>query len=270
MTAVGAVLYKEADSKQKGWSLLQESLTIALKNTFHEQVGFVYLLGSRMDVHNKNYAHALQLIDTALRYFEENELILNTPFLLAQKAIVYLDQGKWKEAYNIAQSIIVLNANDHLAHIEAYVVMARIAMRRGMPEALQFLQDAYVLAQRMVPLFFIPVTAAFLEYEWLTGEKYVEEAMIDRIIIEYTEKNCSYPPGEFAFWYRKARNKSLNADTVFEGYHTETVKQAKKSALLWQQLGCPYEQALVLFDGNEDDKRAALELVDQLHATAIF
>ncbi len=42
------------------------------------------------------------------------------------------------------------------------------------------------------------------------------------------------------------------------------------AAEIWKQLGCPYEQALTLFEGNEEDKRKALEIMDKLGATAVF
>ena len=37
----------------------------------------------------------------------------------------------------------------------------------------------------------------------------------------------------------------------------------------WEQLGCPYEQALALFDGNDTDKRKALSVMQHLGASAI-
>jgi DNA-binding CsgD family transcriptional regulator len=38
------------------------------------------------------------------------------------------------------------------------------------------------------------------------------------------------------------------------------------SAAAWQQLGCPYEQALALLDGDEEAQRAALDIFEQLGA----
>src|SRR4030095_16475414 len=38
----------------------------------------------------------------------------------------------------------------------------------------------------------------------------------------------------------------------------------------WEKLGCPYEQALSLFDGTEENKRKALSIIQQLGADAIY
>ena len=47
-------------------------------------------------------------------------------------------------------------------------------------------------------------------------------------------------------------------------------KLALKAASLWEQLGCPYEQALALFELTDIDKRKALDILDKLDATAVL
>jgi DNA-binding NarL/FixJ family response regulator len=54
------------------------------------------------------------------------------------------------------------------------------------------------------------------------------------------------------------------------GYHFENHKIALKYAHRWAQLGCPYEQAIALFEGGEEDKKKALSLVNQLGANAVY
>ena len=56
---------------------------------------------------------------------------------------------------------------------------------------------------------------------------------------------------------------------MYEGYQLHSQKVALKAAHLWEQLGCPYEQALALFEGTEADKRKALDIIDKLDATAV-
>ena len=45
---------------------------------------------------------------------------------------------------------------------------------------------------------------------------------------------------------------------------------ALKASVLWKHLGCPYEQALTLFDGGDDDKKEALRIIQKLGADAIY
>ena len=64
-------------------------------------------------------------------------------------------------------------------------------------------------------------------------------------------------------------------------YQTPDVERAKyepfhkshhgyNSAAMWEELGCPYEQALELFKGDEVDKRKALGMVQELGGTAVY
>ena len=47
-------------------------------------------------------------------------------------------------------------------------------------------------------------------------------------------------------------------------------KTTHEEAESWEKLGCPYEQALSLFGGTEDDKRKALVIIQQLGANGIY
>ena len=50
----------------------------------------------------------------------------------------------------------------------------------------------------------------------------------------------------------------------------ENKTAALKAASIWKKLGYPYEQGLALFEGDENDKRKALEIVQELGAHAVY
>lgn len=270
LTPVAVALYKDPKTKQAGWTKLQQSLEIAHANGLHEQVGLIHLLSARADIYAKDYDHARKILNAALDYCENSELMLNTPFLLGLQAVLEMDLGNWKAAETIARSLTESNMLNPLGSVEATCVLARIYMRKGNSGVPELLKKVAVTAERMEPFFFVAVTTAYLEYEWITGERYIDDSSLDKAIAALSEPGCSYPAGEFVFWYRKARQQSLRDMSIYEGYDTDSVKKAKKAASLWHAMGCPYEEALALFDSNEEDKRKALELVDRLHATAVF
>ena len=57
----------------------------------------------------------------------------------------------------------------------------------------------------------------------------------------------------------------------FEGYELSTkVKPFESCIAIWEQLSCPYEKALALFEGTEDDKRQALIIIQSLGASAVY
>ncbi len=82
--------------------LLEESLAIALKNSFHEHAARAYSnLGSNA-VKIKDYAFAKRILDQGIHYCEERDLDSWRLNMLSLKAYVCLETGDWNEAYNIA------------------------------------------------------------------------------------------------------------------------------------------------------------------------
>jgi DNA-binding CsgD family transcriptional regulator len=79
-----------------------------------------------------------------------------------------------------------------------------------------------------------------------------------------------YDNSEFAYWVLKARKQQIHLKEFYEGYDMHNKAKALKAAKLWKQSGCPYEEALALFEGSEADKKKAIEIVHNLGATAIY
>jgi len=75
---------------------------------------------------------------------------------------------------------------------------------------------------------------------------------------------------EFAFWMKKAGRHFVSGNEIGEVYDTSSAAKALIAASFWEKTGCPYEQALVLFEGKEDDKRKALKIIQDLDANAVY
>ena len=65
----------------------------------------------------------------------------------------------------------------------------------------------------------------------------------------------------FAFWMKKAVRHFVSGNEIGEVYDTSSAAKALIAASFWEKTGCPYEQALVLFEGQEEDKRKAIKIV---------
>ena len=57
---------------------------------------------------------------------------------------------------------------------------------------------------------------------------------------------------------------------IAEAYNVSSAAKASQAATLLEKWGCPYEQAMVLFEGRDDDKRKAISIVQNLGATAVY
>jgi DNA-binding CsgD family transcriptional regulator len=268
---VGSVQMRTQSSMPKGIELLQQSLAIALKNSYHDHAGRAYTNMGSNGVKMKDYVFAKKVLDEGIHYCEERDLDSWTSYMLSWKATLNLETGNWKEAYGIADNLLKNEDQPPVVKIGALAVVATIKMRRGDPDALPLLLEAKAKAFETMELQrIIPALVALLEYEWITGKNFIEEAALDSTISMVGQKGIVYENNEFAFWLLKARKQHVPLREYYEGYQIYNQTMALKAADLWEQLGCPYEQALALFEGSEDDKRKAITIIHGLGAHAVY
>ncbi|HKH62861.1 MAG TPA: AAA family ATPase [Flavitalea sp.] len=268
---VGSIYMNVPSSEQKGIDLLQKSLSIALKNSFHEHAARAYSnLGSNA-LKLKKYAFAEQTLDEGIRYCEERDLDSSRSIKLSLKSLLNLETGNWKKAYDIADNL--LKNENHLSAFTIVLlnVVSTIKMRRGDPDALPLMLEGAKKAFDTTELQrIVPSLISLLEYEWLTGKLVIktEDLQIIKGMIEQSIYNIE--KNEFVFWLQKARKQHLLLSNVDDSYDVSTVIKARNAAALWEKAGCPYRQALTLFEGTDDDKRKAISIVHELGATAVY
>ncbi len=72
--------------------------------------------------------------------------------------------------------------------------------------------------------------------------------------------------GELSFWMWRAGGLTNVPAQIAEPFAQQFAGDWRRAAELWGHLGCPYEQALALADGDDEAKRDALALFEQLGA----
>ena len=268
---VGCVHMNRQSSYQMGVELLQESLEIALRNSFHEHAARAYSNMASIALNMKNYSLASEILDEGIRYCEERGLDSSRSITLSLKSLLHLETGDWKKAYSIADDL--LNNENHLAAftIVLLIVKGTITMRTGGIDALPLLIDAATKAFETTELQrIIPSLKALLEYEWLTGKRVIKTEDIDRVKGMIEQSHNQFEKNEFVFWLQKARKEHLQLNNVYEGYDVSNIKKAQQAAAIWQKKGYPYGQALALFEGDPDDKREAIKIVQELGADSVY
>ncbi|HTD41831.1 MAG TPA: AAA family ATPase [Mucilaginibacter sp.] len=259
---VGTVKMRIASTKQEGLNLLQQSLEIALRNSYHEHAARAYSNLGCNGILIKDYPFAKGILETGYRYCEEKDMDSWGNHMLGHMARLKLDTGCWAEAYNVAENLINNTNQGTIFKVGAMAIVATIKMRRGDTDILPVLMDAKAKAFGTMELQrIIPVLAALLEYEWITGKVLADEIAIDYTIIMLEQAGDADMDNEFAYWLLKAREKY----TPFHKSHNDYNLAAK-----WEKSGCPYEQALALFEGDEADKRKAICMVQELGAAAVY
>lgn len=254
---------------QKGKAELRQSLEIALQNSYHEHAARAYTNLASGSVKIKDYFFAAGVLEDGILYCEERDLNSWNDYMLSWKARLEFEKGNWAAAWNIADPLLKKENQLAINKITVLIVLAKIMMRRG-KETLSLLLQAKDLAFETMELQrIVPAMVALLEYEWLTGKAVIEKNDIAQTSALMQHSGIDTEKNEFSFWMKKAGRQFVLENDIDERYDTSNVAKAEKAAAFWEQLGCPYEQAIALFEGYEDEKRKAITIVQDLGAIAV-
>ena len=268
---VGTSLSRIGLSRQKGIALLQQSLQIAINLSYEDHAARAYTnLGSNA-VKMKDYEFAGKILDEGIHYCEDRDLDTYTTYLTAFKARLCLEKGNWNESYHLAENLISNESQPSIVKIEALAVLATIKMRKGENDVIHLLRDAKEKAfETMEPQRIIPVVTAMLEYNWITGTSLIDKTDLDYATSLLSYKGNMYEKSEFCFWLMKTKKQHVSFPEFYEGYQLNNQSMARKAAGLWKELGCPYEQSLALFHGDETDKKEAITIAQKMGANASY
>ena len=268
---LGAAQMNTPARKGIALGLLQESLAIALRNSFHEHVSRAYCNIISRAVVDKDWELVGRYLEEGLCYCEERDLDAWTNYKLTWKARMLVARGDWAQAEVIARNLLKNEDQSPVVKTVSLAVLATLKIRAGAPEALELVQQAKALAltskehQRI-----IPALIACLEFEWLQGKQIItnEELSLATDLVQVAD---GVPvDSEFAFWLQKARGHEVHLPEVYEPYALLNAGKTEQAACLWEEKCCPFEQALALWEGEEEDKRKALAILQTLGADAVY
>lgn len=270
LTNIGIILLKSPCTESEGEENLKESLSISLANEFHDDAARAYANLLAAFVLIRKYQKAKDVFERGIKYCESRDLSAWSNCILQWKVRMLLETGDWNETEYLAERL-----QGKIYHVVKPIAMsciARIRTRRGDFEAARSLiNQAKTLAlptgeaQRIVP-----VLVAELELQWHIGES-CSNSDLDYVIKKlFPNKNNSWYYSELAFWMNKNGVLKPSQETVeYIGPYRFEMKGAwMEAARSWKDLGCPYEEALSLSDGNEKYSKAALSILEKLGATA--
>ncbi|MFC5577830.1 ATP-binding protein [Lysobacter niabensis] len=263
---VGAALY--AAGREGGKPMIEQSLEISLAHHYEEHVARSYCNLVSTAAKNRDYVDAKKQIDAAMRYFCELDLDSWSNYILAWQSRVDFEQGRWDDAATTATRLINNHGMAPVTRICVLTVLAQLRLRRGDPGARELLEEAAALARQSGELQRLgPVAAAFAEEAWLRNG----EAPVDPIVPQahamaeqLQDARCL---GELRCWCLRLGLVEAGPDGADEPYRLQIAGRWKEAADAWQRLGCPYERALALLDGDDAAMREALSLLESLDAS---
>ena len=221
------------------------------------------------------HSQATSHIEAGIQYCGEHDLDGFRPFLVAMRAQLELEQGRWSDAEHSAGLILSgVTGGSHGGRgvgpgtAYALAVLGRVRARRGDPEAWVPLDEALGLVQPLEELIRLkPVAVARAEAVWLEGRDELVSEATDAALALSQRARDSWAIGELAYWrWRAGIQEDVPADAA-EPYAASIAGDWRRAAELWTELGCQYETALALADSGDDAlMRDALESLHQLGA----
>ena len=233
---------------------LERSLALALEAGLEEHVARAYTNLGAGAVRLRRYADADRYLSAGLAYCEEHDLDAWVAYMTGWLAQLCFDLGRWDEAAERAQAVL-RGANVAVAsRIEPLVVLGRLRARRGDPGAWDALDEALALARRTEELQRLaPVAAARAEARWLDEDAAAVAGETDAALALALEFEDPWAAGELCVWRRRAGlADDFDPSAMGEPFATELRGDWPAAARAWDELGCPYEAALVRADSDRE------------------
>jgi DNA-binding CsgD family transcriptional regulator/tetratricopeptide (TPR) repeat protein len=216
----------------------------------------------------RRYALADDWLREAIAWCAERDLDANRRYAQAWLARCQFEQGRWSEAGTTMASFAAERLAMPPSRIVALTVLGRLRTRRGDPDALAPLKEAWELAVRTGHLQRTwPVAAGRAEHAWLTGQPAALPDLVAEPFELARRLGHEWATGELGFWLWRAGALDHPPAGAARPYALQIAGDWRAAAEAWRELGCPYEQALALADSDaERDLLAALEQLERLGA----
>jgi DNA-binding CsgD family transcriptional regulator/tetratricopeptide (TPR) repeat protein len=265
LNSIGSV--ELADGDERGFDKLERSLQIALEHGFEEHVGRTYTNLSVYSMRFRDYQSAHRHIAAGIAYCIDRDLESYISQLTSWRALAALEQGDWEPAGEDAQAALDAPRLAPVDKVHALVALGTVRLRRGDPGVEPLLHEARDLALSAGELERITrVMAARAEEAWLRGDL-MQCAAEARIGYELA---CTHTNpwllGQFPYWLWRAGAMTDPPSDAALPYALQMAGDWQAAAGAWGKVGCPYEQALALMDGDEAAQRQALEIFERLGA----
>ncbi len=249
-----------------GHARLERSLELALMHESHEHAARAYTNLADQALIDRGYARADQWFVEGLAYTRERDLDSWMLYMQATRARAHLERGLWQAAEEDASAVLAA-APAAITRVVAVIVLGLVRLRQGHPDAEPLLDEARALALVTGDIMRIgPMAAARAEAARLKGDQAQMRAEVEAAYELALRHPGPWRLGELALWLWRAGTLDRAPDAAAAPYRLEIGGDWQAAAAAWQKLGCPYEQALALAQGDRPAQLQALEILTMLGA----
>jgi len=253
---------------QKGRAKLEESLRLSLAHHLEEHASRAFTNLAGIGLMNRDYALTLRYVEEGIAYATEHDLESCKRYMTTARARARFEMGEWTMATDDAASVLEHSGGYNVTRIPALTILGHVRVRRGDPDGARALQEAQELAMRTneIPRFG-PIASARIDMAWLAGDEAQMIAEAQSMLEMAKGHNDPWLHGELVFWLCRAGVTQTLQQELAEPYALQIAGNWRAAAALWKKIGCPYEEALALLDGDEAAQLEALAIFERLGAS---
>lgn len=251
--------------------LLRRSLQVALAGGHESQVGRAFsnlhsFLGSKY-----RWSEAEDVYTEGLAYWELSDFSTYEACLKGGHVRDLVRQGHWDETLLLGREIVT-RAREFLSPVNRLNPLqgvGRVLARRGDPEGAEMLNEAARLARPLDSSDWLSdALIGLVELAWLSGDDGTARLCADqaRELLASVDDDQA---GEAALWISRVGVSMNGVRHVPDAYARALAGEHCTASERFDELGLPYEAALVLLDSEDGDAmRESLRRLDALGATA--
>ena len=254
-----------------GFKDLEEAYRLSTEHHFPDpqsrsihNLAALYLIWSRPEL-------AERWIRLGIDLSEEHEWEAFGSVLQAESATLDEMRGHWVEAESAAQSVQENSNKKTRPEVMAAIVLARIKIRRGSPEAAVVAMETWERAERTDEIQFLaPAGANLAEHLWLGAE--IDDELIDElrsVVAGCVDRDVGLLAGELAQFLSLAGALGEMPAEIPEPYSLLDRGEWAAAAAFWHDRGIPYQLAVALSQGDTPAKLRALEILNDLRAVPL-
>ncbi|HEY0674099.1 MAG TPA: response regulator transcription factor, partial [Longimicrobiales bacterium] len=243
------------------------AVRLAQEHGLHEHAlrAFTWLISDAIT--ELDFALASQFVAEAVEYAEERDIDTFALYLRGWRARMHADQGRLDEAAAEAEDILWRDHLSTVVRLPALAALATVRTRRGHPGAQEILDEALERALSTGELQRIaPVALARAEAAWLRNQPEQVHTEIMHAFALALRANSLWDIGRLAIWLRRIDALDETPAGLPDPFAAQLAGRWREAADAWARIGCPYEQALALAEGDEPAQREALSILDALDA----
>ena len=193
-------------------------------------------------------------IAAGLAHCEGLELDLWRLALLSLRVRRELERGAWTDATSTADVILAEIRDSPEPRLQALLVLALVRARRGDPDTGPLLTEAAkIAAASSDPGWHAPLACAQAEVAWLERSPDGLARATDEVFLRQRDDPGSWWLGELAYWRRRNGIVDDLPDHVDEPWSLQLAGDWRGAAATWRGRGRPYETALALSEGTDEE-----------------